>query len=58
MSLQKARDHRMEPQVASHIVTKMEEAHPWCARWKAKVAMWHEEVVQKVEEVWWVEKEQ
>ena len=44
VSLQKARDHGMEPWVAGHIVMKMEEAHPLCARWKAEVAAWHEEV--------------
>ena len=58
MSLQKARDHGMEPWVASHVVMKMEEAHPLCARWKADVAPWREEVAQKVEEVQQVEEEQ
>ena len=42
VSLQKGRDHRMEPWVASHVVTKMEEAYPLCARWKTEVAAWHE----------------
>ena len=45
VSLQKARDHVMEPWVANHVITKMEEAHPWCARWKAEAAAWHEEAV-------------
>ena len=45
VSLQKARDHRMEPRVANHIVAKMEEAHLWCAKWKAEVAAQHEEAV-------------
>ena len=58
MSLQKARDHGMEPWVASHVIAKMEEAHPLCARWKADAAAWHEEVAQKVEEVQQVEEEQ
>ena len=58
VSLQKARDHRMEPWVTNHIVMKMEEAHLWCARWKAEVAAWCEEVAQKAEEVQRVEEEQ
>ena len=45
MSLQKARDHGMEPQVASHVIAKMEEVHPLCARWKTEVAAQCEEVV-------------
>ena len=57
MSLQKARDHRMEPQVANHGIAKMEEVHPLCARWKAEAAAQHEEVAQKAEEVQWVEEE-
>ena len=44
MSLQKARDHGMEPRVASHIVEKMEEVHPLCARWKTEVAVRREDV--------------
>ena len=48
----------MEPWVASHVVAKMEEAHPLCARWKAEAAAWHEEVAQKAEEVRRVEEEQ
>ena len=32
VSLQKARDHGMEPWVANHVIMKMEEAHLWCAR--------------------------
>ena len=57
VSLQKARDHRMEPQVTSHIIAKMEEAHLLCARWKTEVAAWCEEVAQKVEEAQWVKEE-
>ena len=44
VSLQKARDHGMEPRVASYVIAKMEEAHLWCARWKAEAAAQHEEV--------------
>ena len=58
MSLQKAREHGMEPWVTSHIVVKMEEAHPWCARWKAEAAAGHEEVARKAEEAQWVKEEQ
>ena len=58
MSLQKARDHGMEPQLASHVVVKMEEVHLLCARWKAEAAAWREEVVQKAEKAQWVEEEQ
>ena len=57
VSLQKARDHGMEPQVASHVIAKMEEVHPLCARWKTEAAVQHEEVVRKVEEAWQVEEE-
>ena len=39
VSLQKARDHGMEPWVTGHIVAKMEEAHPLYARWKTEVAV-------------------
>ena len=49
MSLQKARDHGIEPQVASHVIMKMEEVYPLCARWKTEVAAWCEEVVWKAE---------
>ena len=48
----------MEPQVASHIVAKMEEAHQLCARWKAEAAARREEVVQKAEEAQQVEEEE
>ena len=58
VSLQKARDHRMEPWVTGHIVAKMEEAHPLCARWKTEAVAWCEEAMQKAEEAWWVEEEQ
>ena len=58
VSLQKARDHGMEPWVTSHVVVKMEEVHPLCARWKAEAAAQCEEVVWKAEEVQWVEEEQ
>ena len=58
VSLQKARDHGMEPQVTSHVIAKMEEAHPLCARWKTEVAAHHEEAMQKAEDVWRVEEEQ
>lgn len=34
VSLQKARDHGMEQRVAGHVVAKMDEVHPMCARWK------------------------
>ena len=57
VSLQKARDHGMEPQVASHVIMKMEEAPPLYARWKTEVAARLEEVVQKVEEAQWVKEE-
>ena len=57
MSLQKARDHRMEPQVAGHVIAKMEEAHPLCARWKAEAVAHREEATQKAEDVWRVEEE-
>ena len=58
VSLQKARDHRMEPQVASHVVTKMEEGRPLCARWKTEVAVWCKEAVWKAEEAQCVKEEQ
>ena len=58
MSLQKARDHRMEPRVAGHIVAKMEEAHPLYARWKTEAAAWCEEATRKAEEAQWIEEEQ
>ena len=58
VSLQKARDHGMEPWVASHVVAKMEGVHPLCARWKTEAAAQHEEVTWKAEEVWQVEEEQ
>ena len=57
MSLQKARDHGMEPRVAGHIVAKMEEAHLLCARWKTEAAAWHEEATRKAEDVRQVEEE-
>ena len=57
MSLQKARDHGMEPRVAGHIIAKMEEAHPLCARWKTEAAAWCEEAMQKAEDAWQVEEE-
>ena len=58
VSLQKARDHSMEPWVAGHVVTKIEEAHLLYARWKTEVAAWHEEAMQKAEEAQWVKEEQ
>ena len=58
VSLQKASDHGMEPWVTNHVVAKMEEAHLWCARWKAEVAVGHEETARKVEEAQWVKEEQ
>ena len=58
MSLQKARDHGMEPRVANHVVTKMEEAHLWCAKWKAEAAAWCEEAARKAEEAQRVKEEQ
>ena len=45
MSLQKARDHGMEPRVASHVIVKMEEAHPLYARWKTEAAAGQEEAM-------------
>ena len=58
VSLQKARDHGMEPWVANHVVVKMEEAHPWCAKWEAEAVAWHEEAARKAEEAQRVEEEQ
>ena len=57
MSLRKARDHGMEPQVTRHVIAKIEEAHPLYARWKTEVAVWCEEVARKAEEAWWVKEE-
>ena len=57
MSLQKARDHGMEPRVAGHIVAKMEEAHPMCARWKTEAAARREEATRKAEDARRVEEE-
>ena len=57
VSLQKARDHGMEPRVAGHITVKMEEAHPLYARWKTEAAAGHEEAMWKAEEVQWVKEE-
>ena len=47
----------MEPQVASHVIAKMEEAHPLCARWKTEVAAGREEATRKAEDMRWVEEE-
>ena len=47
----------MEPRVAGHIVAKMEEAHPLCARWKTEVAAGREEATQKAEDARQVEEE-
>ena len=57
MSLQKARDHGMEPRVAGHVVAKMEEAHPMCARWKTEAAARREEATRKAEDARRVEEE-
>ena len=57
VSLQKARDHRMEPRVASHVVAKMEEAHLLCARWKTEAVARHEEAMRKAEDTRRVEEE-
>ena len=40
--LLKARDHGVEPWVAGHIITKMEEVHLMCTQWKEEVVAWHE----------------
>ena len=62
--LQKVRDHSMEPQVAGHIVAKMEEVHPMCAWWQEEVVVWHKakvwkaEEAQEAEEVQCIEEEQ
>ena len=57
MSLQKARDHGMEPRVAGHVVAKMEEAHLLCARWKTEAVVRHEEATRKAEDAQQVEEE-
>ena len=57
VSLQKARDHGMEPWVAGHIITKMEEAHLLGARWKTEAVARREEAMQKAEDVRQVEEE-
>lgn len=50
VSLQKVKDHSMEPQVTGHIITKMEEVHPTCAQWKEAAVTRHEAKAQKAEE--------
>ena len=57
VSFQKARDHSMEPWVTGHVIAKMEEACPLCARWKTEAAVQCEEVTWKAEEVQQVEEE-
>ena len=47
----------MEPRVAGHVVAKMEEAHPMCARWKTEVAARHEEATRKAEDTRRVEED-
>ena len=48
----------MEPWVAGHVIAKMEEAHPLCARWKTEAAARHEEAMRKAEDTQQVEEEQ
>ena len=57
MSLQKARDHGMEPRVAGHVIAKMEEAHPMCARWKTEAVARREEATRKAEDTRRVEED-
>ena len=48
----------MQPQVTSHVVEKMEEAHLLCTRWKTEAAAQCEDVARKAEEVRQVKEEQ
>ena len=47
----------MEPRVTGHVIAKMEEAHPLCARWKTEAAACHEEATRKAEDAQRVEEE-
>ena len=45
VSLQKARDHGVEPWVTGNVIAKMEEVHPLCTQWKQAVVAQCEEAV-------------